>query len=301
MSHRFKRLKPLGKSRKNMRSENGESPKLSPAVLESAEIAGIYDFLYVDRARISALYAQLFPQGILTGVKTTAQQSFSADQNIGTDIKLLKADTKSTEGGSEGIEHMFDASWSIPLEVLECLRSRSLVRQSLQGAGLGCIILTDCYLRVIEFASMDNLWEPAMHIFVESAQPPQPISPEAISTISQILKAMPRAIHAHYLTRDAALWSSLQPENLTIPTADLTLKYGGTISGSWKLLYLLDAWPDAGDPPDLSGVWSAGEMMNGILTAVHSLRGAIGRPAGWVGITPLMIFRDIAGWLPPAV
>jgi hypothetical protein len=42
--------------------------RISPAAPESADI---YDFLYVDRARVSALYAQLFPQGILTTVKTS--------------------------------------------------------------------------------------------------------------------------------------------------------------------------------------------------------------------------------------
>src|SRR5258708_16320569 len=115
MSHRFKRPKPLGGNKKSMKSGNAESPKTSPTVPESAEI---YDFLYVDRARISALYAQLFPQGILTTVKTTAAQSFSNDSNVGTDVKVFKAEVKSGDTGSKGIEHMFDASWSIPLEVL---------------------------------------------------------------------------------------------------------------------------------------------------------------------------------------
>src|SRR5580693_9433675 len=73
-----------------MKRENAESPKISPAGPESAEI---YDFLYVDRARVSALYAQLFPQGTLTSVKTTALQSFSDDSNIGSDIKIIKAET----------------------------------------------------------------------------------------------------------------------------------------------------------------------------------------------------------------
>jgi hypothetical protein len=68
MSHRFKRLKPLGGNKKSMKSENEESRRISPAAPESADI---YDFLYVDRARVSALYAQLFPQGILTTVKTS--------------------------------------------------------------------------------------------------------------------------------------------------------------------------------------------------------------------------------------
>jgi hypothetical protein len=82
-----------------MKPESAESRKRLPTEQRSAEV---YDFLYVDRSRISALYAQLFPQGVLSSVKTTAQQTFSDDSNIGTDVKVLKAESKSTEGGSEG-------------------------------------------------------------------------------------------------------------------------------------------------------------------------------------------------------
>jgi hypothetical protein len=137
-----------------MKSAGGESPKQLRMGPESAEI---YDFLYVDRARVSALYAQLFPQGLITSVKTISQQNFSDDSNVGTDVKVFKAESKSTEGGSEGIEHLFDASWSIPLEVMAALKDRGLVRDSLKGAGLGSVILTDCMLRIIDFSSMENL------------------------------------------------------------------------------------------------------------------------------------------------
>jgi hypothetical protein len=104
----------------------------------------IYDFLYADRARISALYAQLFPQGTLTGVKTTAQENFSDEKDVGTDVKIIKAGAKTTSGGTEGIEHQFDPTWAIPLEVLAQLKTHSLIRDSVGGSGLGSIILTDC-------------------------------------------------------------------------------------------------------------------------------------------------------------
>jgi hypothetical protein len=137
-----------------MKSEGAELPKQSLTAQGSAEIL---DFLYVDRARISTLYAQLYPQGILTAVKTTAQQSFSDESEVGSDVKVFKAEAKSAEAGLEGIEHSFDASWSVPLDVLDGLKIRDLIRTSLSGAGLGSIILTESLLRVIDFASMDNL------------------------------------------------------------------------------------------------------------------------------------------------
>jgi hypothetical protein len=277
-----------------MKRENGESHKQLPAEPDSAEI---YDFLYVDRARISALYAQLFPQGILTTVKTTAQQSFSDEGNVGTDVKVFKAENKTAEGGLEGIEHLFDASWSVPLEVLARLRELSLVRESMRGSGLGSIVLCDCHLRIIDFASMENLWAPALRIAFASGQPSQPLIPDVIPTLTEALKAMPGAIHAQFLANDAFLWSSLQPSGLTIPTSDITLKYGGSVSGLWKLLYILDSWPDSGDPPDVAN-WSGGQLIDGVLTAMHGLRMMMGRPSGWVGVTPLMIYRSTRGWLP---
>lgn len=172
----------------------------------------------------------------------------------------------------------------------------SLVKESIRDAGLGSIILEDCFIRVIDFSSMEDLFEPAMRAFVASGQAETPAIPaEQLAIIAEVLRAMPRAIHAHFLTNSGFLWSSLQSSGLTIPVTDLTLKYGGTVSGQWRLLYLVDAWADSGNPPDVT-LWSAGPFIDGIHTAMHGLRILMGRPQTWMGITPLMIFRDTAGW-----
>ena len=73
---------------------------------------------------------------------------------------------------------------------------------------------------------------------------------------------MPRAIHAHYLSKFGAMWSSLQPTGLNIPASDFTLKYGGTASGVWNVIYVLDAWADAGTAPDVTD-WSGGQVSDG--------------------------------------
>lgn len=79
MSRRFKRLKPLGENRRSMKNKDAVLLKPLPTEQDSAKTV-LYDFLYVDRERISSLYAQLFPQGTLTSVRTTAQHGFSDDQ-----------------------------------------------------------------------------------------------------------------------------------------------------------------------------------------------------------------------------
>jgi hypothetical protein len=144
---------------------------------------------------------------------------------------------------------------------------------------------------------MEGLWGPALNILVATGQQPQQVIPEMVPSITEAIKAMPRAIHAHYLTKFGALWSSLQLTGLNIPASDLTLKYGGTVSGLWRVIYVLDAWADGGVAPDFTG-WSGGAAVDGVLGAMHGLRTIIGRPAGWMVITPLMIFRSVRGWKP---
>jgi hypothetical protein len=273
-----------------MKSENAGLPKQLPPDLESAEI---YEFVYVDRPRVSVLYSQLFPQGgLLTSVKTNAQQTFSDDQNLGSDIKVFKAETKSTEGGSEGIEHVFDPTWSIPLEVLSRLQSLSIIHASLKKAKLGSIVLAEGYLRVIDYAGMKDLWEPALRIAMKNTPKGQKVPSLSVSEMLNMFKALPQSIHAQFLTTEGFLWSSLRPADLLIPADDLVLKHGGAVLGRWKILYILDAYPDDGKPPDVS-MWSGGELSNGILSALHGIRAVVGRPVGWAGITPLMIFRAV--------
>ncbi len=144
MSQRFKRPKPLGNRRKNTKSVGGGLPRPSPPV-PGSQGEDVYDFLYIDRGRVSLLYVQLFPQGTLTSVKTTSQQGFSDDKNIGSDLKILKAEAKSGESGSEGIEHVFDTSWSVPLEVLARLNERALISPTLKDPRFGTIVLLKGY------------------------------------------------------------------------------------------------------------------------------------------------------------
>ena len=195
-----------------MKKENAGSPKLSGKAPGSADI---FDFLYVDRARISSLYAQLFPEGTLTSVKRTTQSSFSDDKSLGTDVKILKADTKSSESGLEGIEHLFDASWSIPLEVIAELNHRLLIKSSAMGAGLGSIIQESGFLRLIDLGSMDNFWEPAIRAGIEAKnEDVANLPPGLVQAGIDAIKSMPRAIHAHFLTPSGLLWSSLAASGL---------------------------------------------------------------------------------------
>lgn len=280
----MKRSRSLGNVKQSTKSKEGESAKLSAGAQDVANDA-VYDFLYVDRVRVSALYSQLFPEGTLTSIRTTAQKSFTDDQNIGTDIKVLKAEARSIDFGSEGIEHSFDTSWSIPVEVLAELSNRGRVGSDLKNPKLGNVVLQEAFLRIIDYSTMKDLWEPAITIMGGGER-----NAPGMKEFLALMKHLPNTMHAHFLASEELLWASLNPQYLTVPNADIVLKYGGHVSGSWKVLFMVDAFPDDGREPTS---WAAGEATEAILRAIHALRSQIGRPNGWFGITPLLIFREI--------
>jgi hypothetical protein len=153
-------------------------------------------------------------------------------------------------------------------------------------------LLAEGFLRVIDYAGMKDLWDPIMKMAgrnLPKVKNSQGLKP---SEIVEIMKGGPAVDSCPVPNRRRLPVVVFAPCHLVIPADDLVLKHGGAISGRWKILYILDAYADEGKPPDVSG-WSGGELTNGILSAMHGIRAAIGRPSGWFGITPLMIFRVV--------
>jgi hypothetical protein len=129
------------------------------------------------------------------------------------------------------------------------------------------------------------MWEPIMTMIVGQDKP-------GLREIVELLKSIPHTMHAHFLTDNGFLWASLEPENLLLPPADIVLKHGGTVGGSWKILFILDAYPSRDSTPELRS-WDAGQATDGVMNAIHELRKQIGRPFEWYGVTPLMVYREI--------
>src|SRR5207248_3475172 len=156
----------------------------------------------------------------------------SSDKSVGGNLQLLKGDLKSTHAATEGIERMFDASWAIPTEVLWGMMDKGLVKYGFDDTvHLGSIILLPGYIRLIDYAGLKDIWEPAMNVFVHGE------NADAIRAGLALVGNLPHTVHAHFLTRSGTMWASLSPEHLLLPPADITLKYGGHVLGAWRMLF----------------------------------------------------------------
>lgn len=120
--------------------------------------------------------------------------------------------------------------------------------------------------------------------------------------VFDLLKVTPHAIVAS-INDGADVWCNLSEESLVGKSSDILLKHGPTVAGKWAVLGILDALPDVpemiGDinmtqinmATTVAGLGSLGAM---VLTFAPMLRGILGRPNESYGITPLLIFRQVA-------
>jgi hypothetical protein len=122
-----------------------------------------------------------------------------------------------------------------------------------------------------------------------------------------LIGLLPHAIQARLSINgtDQMVWTSLKEDALVVSAADLTLKHGTAIAGTWNMLGILDALPDHNAAGELtvSGEDSRtgsekladspfGEMMNHIMPFLRPL---LGRPFSAYGMTPILIFREVSG------
>lgn len=143
--------------------EDRESPQ-SPGVL--------YDFVYLDRQRLAALAAQLFEQGLLT----TTKIGKSRDSSDRTDLELNAAIAKGTHQGSltvrEHIERSFDASWSVPLDVIDQLRYNDMIAADIETATFGQLVLLEGSLSVYDIEVLKTMYRPFVELAAQAVRAP---------------------------------------------------------------------------------------------------------------------------------
>ena len=112
-----------------------------------------------------------------------------------------------------------------------------------------------------------------------------------MSTRFQFLKGFPNLFHMTFLTPGGLrLWAGVQAENLTMKSADLTMKFGAVLHSRYKVIGFVDA--NIGEQPKPLSINPA---IDGIVTAITSFREFLGRPTSHFGLTPIAIYTPIHG------
>lgn len=281
---------------------------------DSLADVSLTDYFYADRPRLHTFLTQLFPEGNLLQTKTASRKGFSTD-GIGKGglPPIAEFNLRGGKNVEDAIERQYDAAWSAPLNFLTEIARKSLLRDELDGASLGQIILLRGHLQVVDFNTLHQLWKPMRKIILEEfiaqqqgllnrtqrrskdskIQFDQARKQQAdeIDLTGSILTALPALIQLKCFNERYEAWGTLNPQHMLCSPSDLAFKFGPGVPGQWTVVGLLDAKPHEENPISETNT----DLEKGLLTAMSQMRLYLGRPASAWGITPLLIYREVLG------
>lgn len=109
---------------------------------------------------------------------------------------------------------------------------------------------------------------------------------------------LPHTIQGWLLQPTSETWFTLREDSLTIPAAEIILKYGAHLGRRWHVLGVLDARPGTMEEDtiaDLARVMGASLLGSVITELSFPTRMFMGRSDGAFAVTPLLIFREAGG------
>ena len=288
----------------------------------------VFDFLYHDHRRIASFLSQFDANGLLTGLTqsegVTKGSKRSKKVGVGADVALfgggrMEVEIGPGDSGSESLERVYDPYWANARQFLDVLQERNMIVRDLDNASIGQIVLTTGYLSIQDLGMMKEAWKSPMiqkkvmsggntgkrKANMTAAQKAAALEEEENTKLFlEMIQLMPHSVHARMLTRqnDSArlVWCVLNQENLVTSASDVALTYGYMMSGEWSILGILNAQPEF-LTPDLAGQFDENDLglTESIVGQVTKLlapvvRVSLGRPSAAFGITPLLIFREVA-------
>ena len=267
----------------------------------------VYDFFYVDSHRIGVLLSQFGEDGILT--ELTRATDLSGESGGGINIQIAKYEGK--ESSKTSLGKRFDPQWLMPLLFLDA--AQDWIKRDFQKAGMGQLVLISGDLSVRYTKLLQNIWaldstkKTALQSLDLTLETHRPNASEqekekarlATEASMEMISVMPHQTQAVVSFDKKNFWSTLIDDFVIGGVANLPLKHGPEVSGTWSMVGILDALPDTVHVekfPPLADVLNTDnpEFIRKMLKSVmQSTRNLLGRPPEMYGITPLLIFREI--------
>lgn len=283
----------------------------------------VYDFLYQDVRRVGSILSQFVESGHLQGIKqiNAKEESEHLDVggNLGADAKVVRAQgqlsRRAGSGTKDGMERTYDPIWTNAIDLLTFLNERDMLQRDVRQAHTGQFVMAKGTLGIIDLALLQTIWGiPIFRDLAERALTPGLQKSHTQGSQSQnqsksdatkvgkgsldLISKLPHSIQARLATDDGSLlYCPIQADGLTITSTDLILKNGTFVPGEWGMLGILDSFADtveaevAKRASEVLGL--SANPFTRILEAMTPLVRNLGRPADALGITPLLIFREV--------
>ncbi len=289
------------------------------------KLDSVYDFIYVDSRRIGLFLSQFDDSGLLQQIEqseaVTEGTDNTGDRSVGLNVGVLRGQLgggrKTTEGRNESSKQVYDPQWTNVLTFLDFLQDRDLLQRDIKEARIGQIGLFRGSLTIVNAAILkivlasafvrEQITTQQIFIITQQFQANQlvPPTPETIRTNVNgnldTICTVPIVNYGKSVVGENTIWYPLRDEFVVGSIGDLILKHSTNVSGEWHILGVVDAVPDEFFPLTIEQFVMGTDTetpMQSMESFVERLarvsRTILGRPSAAYGVTPIVIFRQIA-------
>ncbi|KGQ31212.1 hypothetical protein P375_08005 [Gallibacterium genomosp. 2] len=250
------------------------------------------DFIYIDEIKTRNFLAQFINQGVLSSLKEEFSESDSYSSKVGLN-NVFVAEKGGQQLDSQKYSREYDASYSLPLTLLNLLSQHSFIKDKITEADIGNIVHISGEYRIFDISLLDKAL-PLLQMITEIDSDNSEVPP--IHVMSQFMQLFPKSLQIdirdeyghHY-------WLPLKKEAMRINPEDIVLSNGVINRDRWHVVGILENKPD-NDPAMRKGTQPYKFLDNkaDLLQMSSAIKEMMGRNIHSYSITPILIFRKIS-------
>lgn len=265
---------------------------------EPADTASVFDFLFVDHARVALFNAQFTGMGSMRQII----ESESSTGTKGGAVNAAVARAKYDRSASQRLEKAYDAQWAEPLSFLDHAQERGILKPDLASARVGDLVMVRVVIDFLNLASLERVWSEVGGQSGSGGRKRRRDGGKLLADRDtelglRVFGALDHHMIMVFRGEEGRLWSAVDPANVAGAASALHWKHGARIDGDWHLIGIVDcppgppSWPTE-EQGTLFGL-SAAPFQHGLVTMMSEIGNLIGRPSDCHGVTPLVVLREI--------
>lgn len=271
----------------------------------------LLDFLYSDHERVASFLSQINVDGVVTGSEKSASKGKQNSRDGKIKLGPFEGGLGVERDWNQEVRLKYDPLWSNSKKLIDYF-DQNLISETDTELKCGKIVSLSGSLIAYDLSTVTGLMESEhMDDFIANGMDDDTISDvrsgkvksqekkKNASIVRQFIKSIPLGIGFVLVTDKGHFWFSVKKEFLSLYDLDIPLKYPIHVSGTWNVLGVVDALPHdhvEGMQPiidrNIDGLMPA--MVLHLLQLIGGIVGLFGRPLQAYGLSPLIVYRDVA-------
>lgn len=264
---------------------------------EPADTGSVFDFFFVDHARIALYNSQFSGRGSMRRI--VESQSHTGAKNLKGGVPAV-VNVGVDQGTSETQQRQYDPYWIEPLTFLDNVQEREMLNSDLASATVGSLVQVKVEIDFLNLDAIKRVWPalaegqgPAANRKQRRASAQG--SDDNITLGLKLFGALDHYMLMVFRSSEGRLWAAVDPENVVGAAGALHWKLGATMGGDWYVIGIIDCspgkltWPDAID----KAFTTEPNFSENFFNVMSEIANLIGRPEDCYGITPLIVLREI--------